>query len=112
MKRILIVDDDPDVLENVAMILESGYAVALARNGVDALRRLSSEHFDAMLLDLGMPQKDGASVLREMEARKMRVPVLLVSASHGLAAKARALTSPSSFATFASRPSAVNGFVR
>lgn len=91
MKRLLIVDDDPDVLESVALILEDGYAVAIARNGVDALKRVSAEHFDAMLLDLGMPQMDGAQVLREMATRKIQVPVILVSASHDLAAKARAL---------------------
>ena len=91
MKRILIVDDDPDVLESAAMILEEGYQVALARNGVDALRRIQSESFDAILLDLAMPEKDGASVVFEMTARNIRVPVILVSADHDLAGKARSL---------------------
>jgi CheY-like chemotaxis protein len=91
MKRLLIVDDDPDVLESVALILEDGYAVSIARNGVDALRRIETEHFDAILLDLGMPLKDGGEVLREMAARGLEVPVILVSATPNLVARARAL---------------------
>jgi DNA-binding response OmpR family regulator len=80
-KRLLIVDDDVDVLESLKLLLETSFEVCLSRNGAEALREMDSGfHPDAILLDLGMPEMDGAGFLGELKRRGDRVPVLIVSA--------------------------------
>jgi DNA-binding response OmpR family regulator len=91
MKRVLIVDDDPDILTSLDMLLRDTYEVALATHGEAALDAVLEQSFDAMVLDLMMPVLDGAGLLRELRARGLHVPVLLASASHDLAIQARAL---------------------
>ena len=67
--RILIVDDDPDILLLLKMEMElAGYSATLAADGMDALWRLERENFDVVLLDLGMPTLDGFGVLEAINA--------------------------------------------
>jgi CheY-like chemotaxis protein len=80
---VLVVDDDPDILEAVAEILEGeGYRVARARNGLEALERVEEELPALVLLDLMMPLMDGAAFGRELEARRpsLRLPIVVISA--------------------------------
>jgi two-component system alkaline phosphatase synthesis response regulator PhoP len=82
-KKILIVDDDPDLLEAVSIILESkGYAVAKAYGGVEGLAKVRTERPDLIVLDVMMPDKDGYAVCRELKAdEKYRsIPILLLTA--------------------------------
>ena len=67
MKKVLIVDDEPDVLLMLRVNLESeGYSTALAADGETALRRVEEEHPDLMLLDVMMPVMDGWAVLESL----------------------------------------------
>jgi len=78
--RILIVDDEPDILWSLSLLLERRYDVTTAEDGATALRALGEDRYDAVILDLMMPGMDGAALKREMDARGLRVPVVIVSA--------------------------------
>lgn len=65
---ILVADDDPDVLDSLAMILESGgYQVTTARDGEEALDKVKGVKPNLFLLDLLMPRKDGFAVLKNLQ---------------------------------------------
>src|SRR5262245_1875015 len=80
MKRILVVDDDIDIVESLSVALEHTYQVATAFDGAEALRKLDAESFDALVLDLMMPVLDGETLMKELHARRLRVPVRVMSA--------------------------------
>jgi DNA-binding response OmpR family regulator len=66
-KKILIVDDEPDVLTFVSAVLEqNGYASLTAKNGVEGLEILRKEKPDLILLDLMMPKKSGIAMFQEL----------------------------------------------
>jgi DNA-binding response OmpR family regulator len=90
-KRLLLVDDDPGVLDALVIALEHKYDLSVAQDGEQGLREIGKGRFDAVLLDLMMPILDGASMMREMTRRKIAVPVLVVSASNDLEARASAI---------------------
>jgi len=82
-KKILIIDDDPDLVEAVTMILESkNYDVAAAYGGIEGLQKAKTEKPDLIVLDVMMPDKDGYAVCKELKTDpKMRsIPVLLLTA--------------------------------
>ncbi|MFL5734052.1 MAG: response regulator transcription factor, partial [Chloroflexia bacterium] len=65
MTKVLVVDDDPDLVAICSMVLESeGYAVDAARNGSEAVDKLQSDDIDLVLLDVMMPVLDGLSVCK------------------------------------------------
>lgn len=81
--RVLVVDDNRVNRMTLARTLEQqGHAVALATNGLEALQRLSQEAFDAVLLDILMPQMDGYEVLARMKADSAlrHIPVIVITA--------------------------------
>jgi two-component system OmpR family response regulator len=79
--RLLLVEDDPTLRAQLrAGLLEAGYAVDEADNGRDALHLGLQEPFDAAILDLGLPQLDGLSVLRRWRAEGRTLPVLILTA--------------------------------
>ena len=79
--RILLVEDDPLLGDGIRVALQqAGYSVDLFTNGVEARHALDAESFDVMVLDLGLPQKDGLSLLREMRAAGFLLPVLILTA--------------------------------
>ena len=66
---ILIVDDDPDILEGILTILESqAYRLATARDGKKCMEMIAQEVPDLLILDLLMPRMDGWGVIREMRS--------------------------------------------
>ena len=68
-KKILLVDDDPDLVNAVRMILESkNYEVAAAYGGNEGLEKARSEKPDLIVLDVMMPDKDGYAVCKELKA--------------------------------------------
>lgn len=80
---VLIADDDPDILELVALTLErDGYDVVPARNGEEALRIAGERTLHLAVLDLMMPGMDGYEVTRRLRAtaREHRLPILVLSA--------------------------------
>lgn len=79
--RVLIVEDEPTIASQLAAALGSaGYAVDRAENGIDALALGSSEPVDAVILDLGLPQMDGLSVLKKWRSAGRTMPVLILTA--------------------------------
>ena len=82
-KKILIIDDDPDLVEAVTMILESkNYDVAAAYGGIEGLQKAKTEKPDLVVLDVMMPDKDGYAVCKELKAdpSMKNIPVLLLTA--------------------------------
>jgi two-component system, OmpR family, KDP operon response regulator KdpE len=80
--RLLLVDDDPDVVESIRLGLRLQWRdieVLHAGTGTDALRVVEEERPDLVLLDVGLPDRDGYSVLREMR-RFSDVPVIMLTA--------------------------------
>jgi len=93
-KKILIVDDDPDIQEAVAMILESqGYEVVTAKDGVEGLANLKAEMPDLMLLDLMMPKMDGFAVCKELQdprwSKYRDIPILMLTSVREEASRRR-----------------------
>lgn len=79
---ILIVDDDPDILEGIQTILESQpYRLATARDGKMCMEMVSEDKPNLLILDLLMPRMDGWGVIREMrsEPRYADVPILVLT---------------------------------
>ena len=93
--HILIVDDDPDLVEILRILLEDwGYSVRCARNGREALESVAQERPAVILLDMLMPVMDGWRCAREVRARYGRgVPIVVVTAAES--ARARANTAGS-----------------
>lgn len=80
---VLIVDDDPDMLELQEEALESrGYRVATARDGEEALRRVAEQEPHVVLLDMRMPVMDGWTFARAFRERYgRRIPIVVVTAA-------------------------------
>jgi two-component system, OmpR family, response regulator len=79
--RILVVEDEPTLQAQLAEgTRAAGYVVDLADNGVDAHFMGDTESYDAVVLDLGLPQLDGISVLRKWRAAGRVMPVLILTA--------------------------------
>ncbi len=81
--RILLVEDDPDSREVIAMLLISqGYDVSTAENGLAALSELNREVPDIIISDLNMPEMSGFELLSIVHSRWPSVPVIAMSASY------------------------------
>ena len=79
--RLLLVEDDAMIGETVLHVLRAEhYAVDWVRDGSMADQALRSEQYDLVLLDLGLPQRDGLEVLRSLRARHNATPVLVATA--------------------------------
>ncbi|HEY2733334.1 MAG TPA: response regulator [Polyangiales bacterium] len=81
MSRLLLVDDDADILEALAGALEDQHRISTARNGIEALEILKTHSFDTMILDLTMPLMDGETLLATMRKGGIALPVVLASGS-------------------------------
>jgi EAL domain-containing protein (putative c-di-GMP-specific phosphodiesterase class I) len=78
--RILVADDEPQILRMVTRILTSaGFDVIPASNGREAARLLSQQTFDAVLTDVSMPEMTGVELLRAARATDLDVPILLMT---------------------------------
>ncbi len=80
---MLVVDDDPDILEVICDILEGeGYRVSRARHGLEALDRVAQERPAVILLDLMMPVMDGVDFATRLRARETdwAAPIVVISA--------------------------------
>ncbi len=93
-RKILIVDDDPDLQRLMTLVLEmAGYEVVTANNGAEALTKVRSERPDLILLDIMMPEMDGFETCRRL--RKLpegaQIPVLMLSAADQVTDKVKGL---------------------
>jgi two-component system OmpR family response regulator len=90
--RLLLVEDDPMIGESVLDLLRAEhYAVDWVRDGGAADTALRTQRYDLVLLDLGLPRRDGLAVLRDLRARRDRVPVLVATARDALAQRVQGL---------------------
>lgn len=82
-KYVLIVDDDPDLVETVSMMLEDkGYEVGKAYDGVEGEEAIKQRRPDLLVLDVMMPRKDGYKLCAELKADKATrdIPIILLTA--------------------------------
>jgi two-component system OmpR family response regulator len=90
--RLLLVEDDTMIGESVLDLLRAEhYAVDWVKDGEMADTALRTQTYDLVLLDLGLPRRDGLAVLRDLRARKDRTPVLVATARDALAQRVEGL---------------------
>ncbi|WP_058615793.1 response regulator [Tepidimonas taiwanensis] len=91
--RVLLVEDEPELARWLGKTLarHAGFVVEWAHDGQLADRRLATESFDAVVLDLGLPGMDGRSVIARMRERDDRTPVLVLTARDSLAERVGSL---------------------
>jgi len=85
MSRILVVDDEADVVRTVTKALEQrGHVVTCARDGADAIARVAADPPDCLVIDLALPKIDGQEVCRRLKADPAThgVPILMMCASY------------------------------
>ena len=85
-KRVLIVDDEPDMREYLtAFFTDNGYAVETANDGVEALTKVEAAAPDLVTLDVTMPEKSGVKFYREMKEDETRrsIPVIMITGVSG-----------------------------
>lgn len=92
--RVLLVEDDPMIGAAVQGALkDASYAADWVKNGQAAIDTLRSQHYDLVLLDLGLPGKDGLEVLGAIRAADNPVPLLIITARDALDDRLRGLDS-------------------
>ena len=90
--RILLVEDDAMLGETLQTALEpQGYTVDWLKDGQQALHAISEQHFDLVILDLGLPRLDGMSVLKAVRAKGISTPILILTARDTLQDKVNGL---------------------
>lgn len=90
--KVLLVEDDVMIGENIQIALNSeGIAVDWLTDGVSADAALAAQVYDALLLDFGIPEKDGADVLCSLRARQNNIPVLVITARDTIAQRVQGL---------------------
>jgi two-component system, OmpR family, response regulator len=83
--RVLLVEDDPMIGEAIRGALkDESYAADWVKNGQTALDTLDCQYYDLVLLDLGLPEKDGLDVLNSIRNKGNPVPLLIITARDGL----------------------------
>jgi len=85
MGRILVVDDEADVVRTVTKALEArGHTITIARDGAEAIAAVAENRPDLLVIDLAIPKIDGAEVARRLKAdpATRAVPILMMSASY------------------------------
>ena len=87
---VLVVDDDPIILDTVAEVLDfEGYSVCTAQNGAEALEVIKDRVPNVVLLDMRMPIMDGWGFAAQVKERGIKVPILVMTAAQDARAWAR-----------------------
>jgi CheY-like chemotaxis protein len=90
--KILLVDDEPDIIEVIQDRLEAyGFTVITAGTGLEALKKLSVEKFDGVFMDVKMPEMGGIEALEEIRKRGEKIPVIIITSSSSREAAIEAL---------------------
>lgn len=90
--RILLAEDEPKVAEHVrAGLVAEGYAVDVAADGDEAVWLAEENKYDALLLDVTMPHKDGFTVVRHLRRKQILAPVIFITARDDVQDKVRGL---------------------
>jgi len=92
--KILVVEDEPRLGEQIIETLEqNGWVPELSQDGIDALYRATSEEWDTIVLDLGLPKLDGLTVLKGIRDENINTPVIILSARDTLSQRVEGLNS-------------------
>jgi two-component system, OmpR family, response regulator len=79
--RVLLVEDEPAIARDIQhALVDTGYVVDIVRDGEEGWFRASTEDYDALILDLGLPKLDGLSVVRRLREGTSTVPILVLTA--------------------------------
>lgn len=90
--RVLLVEDDPMIGHAVSIALkDAAYAVDWVRDGDAALAAVAMQSYTLMLLDLGLPGKDGMTVLHQLRSEGRTLPVLILTARDAVSERVRGL---------------------
>ena len=90
--RVLLVEDDPMIGQAVSIALkDAAYAVDWVRDGNAALAAVAMQTYTLMLLDLGLPGKDGMTVLHQLRTEGHTLPVLILTARDAVSDRVRGL---------------------
>jgi two-component system OmpR family response regulator len=90
--RVLLVEDDAMIVEAIQGALKDAtYATDWVKNGQTALTTIACQNYDLVLLDLGLPGKDGLEVLASIRAKENPVPLLIITARDSLDDRLRGL---------------------
>lgn len=90
-KRILLVDDDYEIIESMKLTLEArGYNILVARDGNQGLAMAERENPDLLILDMMMPKRSGFLVLEKLLRSKPGLPTIMITANEGSRHKAYA----------------------
>ncbi|HEY7517058.1 MAG TPA: response regulator [Methylomirabilota bacterium] len=92
-KRILIVDDEPLIIEVLGEHFKSSYDIETAMNGTDALAAVVRQRPDLVLLDINMPRMNGVEVLKDVKKIDDSIAVIMVTANEQVSLAADALKS-------------------
>jgi DNA-binding response OmpR family regulator len=88
--KILLIEDDLAIGQALLSVFhDEGHSAVWLRLAADAVKRVQSEHFDAVILDLGLPDGDGGDLLGNLREQKLTVPVLIISARDSLQERIR-----------------------
>ncbi len=80
--KVLLVDDEEDILEVIQDRLEAyGFVVVTAGTGLEALKKLFTEKFDGVFLDIKMPEMGGIETLEEIRKRDRKIPIIIITSS-------------------------------
>ncbi len=79
-KKILVVDDEPDLVDILSFELSDQYDVTTAFSGDEALDLLVKNNFDVVLSDVNMPKMDGLEMLKQLYQKEIKVPVIFITA--------------------------------
>lgn len=93
--RILVVDDNPDILANVRdfLSMKDGWTPETASTGLEALERIDRSTFDLVILDVGLPDTDGMTLTRRLRASGFTAPILMLTARDTIDDRVEGLTS-------------------
>ena len=82
VKKILLVDDDDDLREALGeqLMMTEDFDVFEAANGADAMSRVKEQHFDLVILDVGLPDTDGRELCRLMRKQGVKSPIIMLTA--------------------------------
>lgn len=89
--RLLVVEDNASLLESIVQILHDEFEVDTALNGEDGLFLASQNIYDAILLDVMMPEMDGFEVIQKIRDEKIETPVLFLTARDSLEDRVKGL---------------------
>jgi two-component system response regulator QseB len=90
--RVLLVEDDELLGDGVRMgLAQYGYVVDWIKDGQAALQAILSEHFECIVLDLGLPKRSGLEILKAMRARNVNTPVVILTARDGIDERVKGL---------------------